>query len=274
MLPAAARALTRVASTAGQSIRTERLRRRWTLSELADRAGVSAAHVQQLESGVPVSLETYCRVTTALDLWPELVATDARSRPRQTGRDQDFVHAAMGELEVGRLRGHAFNVAIDEPYQHYQFAGRADVVAWDLARAAMVQIENRTAFPNIQEALGSYAAKRSYLADVLATRILGEGRRWSSVSHAIVALWSAEVLHAVRLRTETFRAACPDPSDAILDWWAGQVPARPEVTSTFLLVDPTPDAGDRRRFASLEDALRVRPRFRDYAEAVRRLERR
>lgn len=242
-----------------------------SLHFLADRAGVSTSHLQELEAGAPVSLETYARVTTALELWPELLATDARQRQRTSSREQDFVHAAMGELEASRFRAHGFGVALDEPYQHYQFAGRADVIAWSAARRAFLHIENRTAFPNIQEALGSYSAKRSYLAPVLADRLEIEGRRWLSVSHVVIALWSAEVLHTLRLRTESFRAACPDPPETFLQWWAGAAPTAGATTSSLLVFDPSGDLPDRRRFADLEDALRVRPRFRDYADAVDKL---
>lgn len=238
---------------------------------LGERAGVSTSLVQRLESGEPVSLETYARVTTALDLRPELLALDPRQRQRAGRAAQDFVHAAMGELEASRLRSNGFSLAMDEPYQHYQFAGRADVVAWDAERRALLHIENRTAFPNIQEALGSYAAKRSYLADVLADRLaIGRGG-WDTVSHCMVALWSAEVMHQIRLRPESFRSACPDPPTDFLEWWAGRLPANSGVVSTFVLLDPAPDIPDKRRFGSLDDALRARPRYRDYADAAARL---
>lgn len=269
----AALALSRLASTVGQTIHDERLRRRWTLRHLADRAGVSAALLQLLESGEPVSLETYARATTALDLRAELLALDPRQRQRAGRGAQDFVHAAMGELEASRLRSNGFPLAIDEPYQHYQFAGRADVVAWDLERRALLHIENRTAFPNVQEALGSYAAKRSYLADVLAERLSVPRGRWASVSHCIVALWSAEVIHAVRLRPESFRSACPDPGTDLIGWWSGRPPERQGVSSAFALVDPAPEISDGRRFGSLDDVMRVRPRYRDYADAAAHLKR-
>lgn len=262
-----------MAGTAGQRVRNERLRRRWTLRDLADRAGVSAAHLQELESSVPVSLETYARVMTALDLWPELLAIDPRQRQRAHVQDQDFVHAAMGELQASRFRASGFTVAMDEPYQHYQFAGRADVVAWDSTRLALLHIENRTGFPNVQEVLGSYSAKRSYLAGVLAQRLEISGGHWLSVSHVIVALWSAEVLHVLRLRTETFRAACPDPATDIHGWWAGRLPPNRGVTSSLVLFDPSPDVPDHRRFATLDDVLPVRPRYHDYADAIARLKR-
>lgn len=262
-----------MAAAAGQSVRTERLRRRWSLRDLAVRAGVSSAHLQDLEAGAPVSLETYARVTIALELRPELLTTDARQRQRARSQDRDFVHAAMGELEAGRLRSHGFGVAMDEPYQHYQFAGRADVVAWDLEHRALLHLENRTAFPNVQEALGSYSAKRSYLGAVLAERLAIDGARWRSVSHVIVALWSTEVLHTLRLRIESFRSACPDSPEHLLGWWAGLVPKRPGATSSLILLDPAPELPDRRRFASLVEAGHVRPRYRDYADAVERLKR-
>ncbi len=232
---------------------------------------MSTAHLQDLESGAPVSLETYARVTTALELWPELLATDARQRQRARSQDQDFVHAAMGELEARRLRSNGFGVAMDEPYQHYQFAGRADVVAWDLEHRALLHIENRTGFPNVQEALGSYSAKRSYLGGVLADRLAIEGGRWLSVSHGMIALWSAEVLHTLRLRTESFRAACPDSPEQFLGWWAGAALTVRGATSALVLFDPTPALPDRRRFASLELSLIHRPRYHDYADAVDRL---
>ena len=145
------------------------------------------------------------------------------------------------------------------------------MVAWDLERAALLHIENRTQFPNLQEVAGSFNAKRSYLADDLAIRI-GLGRPdWASVTHVIVALWSAEVLHAVRLRSETFRSICPDRADAFLAWWTGDIPAEPPASSVFVLCDPDPAVRERFRFASLDDALRVRPRYRGYAEAAQRL---
>ncbi len=259
-----------MAAAVGGVIHEHRRRRGWPIRELAARAGVSPALVQHIESGGTGSLDAYARIITALDLRPELDAVDPRAKGVSRGPSEDVVHAAMGELEAGRLRTFGLKVAIDEPYQHYQFAGRADVVAWDPEARALLHIENRTRFPNIQEAAGSYNAKRSYLADDLATR-WGLGRGWASVTHAIVALWSSEVLHAVRLRAQTFRALCPDEPASFEAWWAGRPATIRGVTSTFLLCDPSHGVRDGYRFATLEEALRVRPRVRDYPDAAARL---
>jgi hypothetical protein len=221
--------------------------------------------VQSIEKGKAASLETYARVFTVLGLRGELRGTDARRRPG-TIRDEDPVHAAMGELEAGRIGGFGFVVSIDEPYQHYQFAGRADLVAWDLEHRALLHLENRTRFPNIQEAFGSYNAKRSYLAQVLADRLAIGPRGWHSVTHAIVALWSAEVLHTLRLRTQSFAAVCPDNSEAFANWWVGSPPSV-GVTSTFIALDPRA-TGRQRAWIDLPGALVTRPRNRGYADAA------
>ena len=128
-------------------------------------------------------------------------------------------------------------------------------------------------FPDVQDALGSYAAKRSYLADVLAERLGVAGGRWHAVTHVIGALWSAEVLHVIRMRAETFRAACPDPATDFHGWWAGTPATTRGGTSSLVLIDPSSDIQDERRFATLEDLGRVRPRYRGYADAVAQLKR-
>ena len=233
------------------------------MRELGERCGLTAAAVQRLEAGRAGSLSSYARLATALGLRPEFRLSDDR-RPGPV-RAADSVHAAMGNVEAELLQGFAHPVALDEPYQHFQFAGRADVAAWSIADRALLHIENRTRFPNLQEAFGSYNAKRTYLAPALAERLRVPGG-WRSVTHAIVALWSAEVLHALRLRTASFRAVCPDDPASLIAWLTGGAPPA-GITSTFLLLDPIP-APRRRRWIRLTEALTAEPRYRGYAEAA------
>ena len=258
-----------MAAAAGQRIREARKRRHWSLAALAARAGISTAHVAEVEAGQTASLETYARLFTALDLEPDLTAIDPRRRFRPAGPDQDLVHAAMGELEVARLVGFGFEAAIDEPYQHYQFAGRADVVAWDRSARALLHIENRTQFPNVQEALGSYGAKRAYLGRVLADR-LGIDGGWRNECHVIAGLWTSEVLHVVRLRETTFRITCPNELDGFRQWWNGAAPRDAAVTSSFLVLDPRPGVRDAFRIGA-RPGPSTRPRYRGYAEVAEAL---
>ena len=267
----AARALVRVAATLGERIRVERLRRGWTLAELGAAAGLSRSAVHAAEAGRPASLDTYIRLATALGLRPQFDLVDPRAARHRPSLGADLVHSAMGEAEAMQLRSLGFRVAVDEPYQHFQFAGRADVVAWSEAERWLLHLENRTRFPDMQDMAGSFNAKRAYLAASMAER-LGI-RRWQSVTHVMVALWSSEVLHAIRLRPATFRALGPDDPGAFAQWWSGVPP--PHGTSTTLVVfDPMPGRrASRRRFVGLEDALSVAPRYRGYEDAVAALSR-
>lgn len=225
--------------------------------------------VQWTESGRAASLLTYARLASALDLRPTLDLMDPRKRAN-AAQSEDPVHASMGDLEARQLAGHGRRVALDEPFQHYQFAGRADVLAFDLDHRAVLHVENRTRFPNIQEAFGSYNAKRQYMPAVLAQR-LGLRGGWDVVTHALVVLWSAEVLHAVRLREASFRSVCPDRPDDFFTWWDGRVPEAGLPTSALVVLDPRIELPRRSRFADMDGALRVRPRYRGYAEALARL---
>ena len=273
MSPAARAALTRMAVEAGQQVRAERIRRGWTLRTLANNAGVAIGVAHDVEQGSVLTLQSYARIATALGLRPALVFPDARDRgrARPVVDSGDLVHAAMGELEARAFAGTGRTLAIDEPYQHYQFAGRADVLAWD--RENLLHIENRTRFPNVQEAAGAYNAKRQYLARVLADRLDLGPDGWRSVTHVMVCLWSAEVLHVLRLRRATFAALCPDPPDGLQAWLDGREPPA-GVSSALVVLDPLVPFGSRRR--TIADPARsagLDPRHRGYAEAAEALRR-
>jgi transcriptional regulator with XRE-family HTH domain len=272
MAPAAESAVRRMAVEAGRQLRDERHRRRWTLRAVSDRAGVALGAVQALEAGEVAALESYARVATALGLRPSLELArpgDHAAQLQRRDAAQDFVHAAMGEVEARALAGPGRTIAIDEPYQHYQFAGRADLLAWDPEN--LLHVENRTRFPNLQEAAGAYNAKRQYLARSLAERLDLGPRGWRSVTHVMACLWSSEVLHSIRLRRGSFAALCPDPSEALLAWLAREEPAA-GVTSTLVVLDPAVPYGSRRRTLSpvVEPPI-LDPRYRGYADAAEAL---
>jgi hypothetical protein len=260
----------RVAGHVGITIADARRSRNWPLRELARRANVSVATIHAVEHGSPASLEVYAAIAIALGLEPRFDLVDPRKRAT-TVRAEDPVHSAMGEVIAARMAGHGFTVAIDEPYQHYQFAGRADVLAWDVDRRALLHVENRTRFPNVQDAIGSYNAKRAYLPRVLAERLELRGG-FTTITNVIAGLWSGEVIHAARIRTATFQSVCPDDPSAFAAWWAGVPPRTSSPTSAFVLLDPVSTARPP-TFVGLRQMLQgsTRPRYRGYADAVVRL---
>jgi hypothetical protein len=229
-------------------------------------AGLGRATVGEIDAGNPASLETYVRLCDALRLRADFRFVDPRRRDRGEGRATDSVHAAMGEVEAAHFRSLGFEVGLDEPFQHYQFAGRADVVAWSAERGALLHMENKTQFPDLQDAFGAFNAKRRFLGAELAASV--GVARWRSETHVIAALWSGEVLRAIRAHEASFAGVCPGPIASFETWWCGEPPAagRHSVLAVF-----DPEEGrrsDRRRWVGLGDLTGVRPRYRDYADAV------
>jgi len=252
----------------GQDVRDERQRRRWRIVDLAEHAGVSRSEAHRIETGASASLEACLRVGLALGQQPALTLRANSGEKAQ--RQADPVHSALGEIEASHFRPTGAEVRVDEPYQHYQFAGRADLIAFRRAERALLHVENRTRFPDIQAFAGSWNAKRAYLAAELAERF-GIGDTWASVDHVVVALWSAEILRSMRRHAATFAAVCPDPPEAFAMWWSGHLPPA-GTRSTLVAFDPLPGRRQsRRRWVGLDAFATAEPRYRGYADALDRL---
>jgi hypothetical protein len=61
----------------------------------------------------------------------------------------------------------------------------------------------------------------------------------------MVCLWSADVLHALRVRRDTFRSLCPDSTTAFDAWSNGRAIPQGR-SSTLVLLDPSRAAGSGR----------------------------
>ncbi len=224
MQPAARAALVRMAVDAGRSLHDERIRRGWTLRELAERAGTAVAVAHRVEAGDVATLESYARLAVALGLRPEVALADPRTR-RTTGPTtyaaSDFVHAAMGEVEARALARPWRTIAIDEPYQHYQFAGRADVLAWDDCEPAphrephpLPATSRRPPAPGTRSANTSRV--RSPIAQV-SGRAGGEASRmsWPASGHRRCSTRSASAGHRSRRCARTTPTRSRPGSEAI-----------------------------------------------------------
>lgn len=269
-----------VATRLGALIRTERRGQDLTLATLAEMAGVSTSSTHAVEGGRRATLGMYVRLVRALDKRLVIDLGDLRGtdpvipaeglsaivgRP-QSATGRDIVHAAMGELEAARLLAHGRPLGIDVPWQHYRFGGRADVVTWDIERRALLQFENKSQLPDVQDALGRFNETQAYLGGALWER-LGMAGPPLVETHVMVALWSAEVIDVVRRNPATFRATFPASPDPFLTWWSRGVPGRGRTTA-FVLLDPFA-TGRERVFADLREVLAgVQPRLAGYAAAA------
>ncbi len=234
--PAVVARLATVAAGLGAEVREARMRRRWTTERLAAEAGVSRTMVYLVERGERSTMETYARLGAALGLRLEASLDDPRSRARPP-RAEDPVHAAIVEMLAARYAAQGRLVTADEPFQHYQFAGRADVAVVDPAGPDLLHHEVKTAIPNVGELAGAWNVKRRYLARALATRH-ADRNGFRSVTHVLTVAWTAECLHVLRMREASIRSLGPDDAAAFAAWWRGDVPAAPRATATVVLLDP------------------------------------
>ena len=254
-----------LAAGLGNAARAERQRLKLTIRDIAREAGLSYSAVHAVEDGNPAYLSTYVRIARALHLKTEFELVNRRRRPGDS-RSEDPVHAAMGEIEAAHLRKLGFQVRLDEPFQHYQFAGRGDVVGWSVERAALLHIENRTEFPNLQAAFGAFNSKQAYLGVELAARL--RVKRWRSETHVMAMLWSSEILRTIRQHRASFESIDCEGPRVFEAWWAGEPPANPLSAATVLLDPLVGRRSDARLWAGIADPAASRPRYRGYADAL------
>ena len=252
----------------GGQVRAARVRRRWTTGRLALEAGVSRSLVYLVERGDPASLEVYARLGAALGLRLGASLDDPREKA-PAGRAQDPVHAAIVEVLAARYGAQGRRVGADEPFQHFQFAGRADVTAVDPGGPDLLHHEVKTAMPNVGELAGAWNVKRQYLAGALADRHAIRGG-FRSVTHVLTIAWTAECLHVARLREATVRSLGPDAPDAFARWWDGGRPPTAGVTATVVLFDPIQRPRSS-AWVPLDALALLRPRHKDYADLLREL---
>ncbi len=263
--PAVLARVTVICAVLGAQVRAARVRRRWTTERLALEAGISRSLVYLVERGNTTTLETYVRLGAALGLRLEVALEDPRTMARP-GRAEDPVHAAIVEVLTARYAAQGRLVGADEPFQHFQFAGRADVTAVDPVGPDLLHHEVKTAIPNVGEFAGAWNVKRQYLARALAERHAIRGG-FRSVTHVLTIAWTADCLHVVRLRGATIRSLGPDAPDAFARWWDGARPAATGTTSTVVVFDPV----ERPRapaWAPLDDLGALRPRHHGYADLL------
>ena len=131
------------------------------------------------------------------------------------------MHAAIVETLAARYAAQGRLVAADEPFQHFQFAGRADVTAVDPAGPDLLHHEVKTAIPNVGELAGAWNVKRQYLAASIAQRHGFRGG-FRSVTHVAHDRLDRRLPARPPPSRSHRSAACgPDAPDAFARWWEG-----------------------------------------------------
>ena len=156
----------------GSAIRAIRLRRGMRQEDLARSAGVSQATVSLVERGhwQRLSMDTIRRIAAVLDIRLEVVA-------RWRGGDLDRLlsrrHSLLAERVVSMVSSHAgWEVLPEVSFAIYGERGVIDQLAWHHASQHLLVVELKTAFVDINEALGTLDRK------VRLARAIAAGRGW------------------------------------------------------------------------------------------------
>lgn len=164
----------------GAALRAVRIRRGWRQADVAGHAGVSVTAVSRAERGQidRMPLATLRRVAAALDIRVDLV-------PRWRGADLDRLlnagHAEMHEWLAGyfdRLPG--WVRAPEVSFAVFGERGVIDILAWHPGRRALLVIELKTEFADVNELVGVMDRRRRLAAGI------GRERGWDP---ATVSVW-------------------------------------------------------------------------------------
>lgn len=203
----------------GAAIRFLRIRRRWRQSDLARRAGCSQSAVSRIERGHlgSVRLDTIRAVAAALDMRLDLVG---RWRAGDLDRMLSSAHSALHEDVARRLGGlGGWESAPEVPFSSFGERGAIDILAWHPASRALLVIEFKTEFVDLNELLATLDRKRRLAAEIARQR--GWLREATSVSVWVIVADSSTNRRRAADHATMLRAALPLDGRAMRGWLAG-----------------------------------------------------
>lgn len=199
----------------GSAIRLVRQRRGWRQQDLADKSGVSQSAVSRMELGRlgPQSIDSVRAVAAALEIRVDLV-------PRWRAGDLDRLasgrHSALHESVARMFRDQlpAWVLAPEVSFAIYRDRGVIDILAWHPGQRALLVIELKTEFVDMNETIGTFDRKRR-----LARQIARE-RGWDPVTVSAWMIVSSSRTNRRRADAHEamLRAALPDDNRAMRRW--------------------------------------------------------
>jgi transcriptional regulator with XRE-family HTH domain len=196
----------------GAVVRYLRIRRHLRQRDLAARAGVSQTLVSRLERGhlSETSLERIRRVGTALDLRVDVVG---RWRGGELDRLLAAGHSALHESVAAHLRTlAAWRFASEVSFAHFGERGVIDILAWHEQSRALLVIELKTEFVDLNELLGTLDRKRRNAMQIARER--GWIERAASVSAWVIVTDNSVNRHRARDHRAMLSTAYPGRGSA------------------------------------------------------------
>ncbi len=211
----------------GLALRRVRLRRNERQRDVAARSGISASLYSQIERGHlgATTLRSIRAAAAALDVRLELAV-------RWRGGDLDRLihgrHAAMSQLVARTLVEAGWEVVPELSFNHFGERGVIDLVAWHAVRGAMLIVEIKTEFVDVNEMLETMDRRRR-LASVIARE-----RGWppKHLGSWLVVAESRTNRRHLAGHADLVRAAFPEDGRSVSAWLAD--PIRDQAALWFL----------------------------------------
>lgn len=182
--------------------------------DLSAMSGVSQSSVSRVERGIAetMSVADLDRIAQALNV---RLSLDAWWRGGDLARLMDAGHAAIVEYVVGLLRAAGWQVIVEYTFNVFGERGSVDIVAWHAERRALLLVEVKSRFTDLQEMLATFARKLRLVPPLLAE---SEGWRPAVVGRLIVAPGTTANRRVVAAHPSTFDATFPLRSHDARRW--------------------------------------------------------
>jgi transcriptional regulator with XRE-family HTH domain len=198
----------------GRAFRAVRIRLHLRQRDLAEQCGVSQSVISRVERGIAevMSLADLRRIADSLNI---RLSIDAWWRGGDLNRLLDADHATIVDYIVGRLRSARWEVLVEYGFNHYGERGSVDIVAWHPRLRALLLVEVKSRFFDLQEMLATFARKLRIVPPLLA-----EARGWRPefVGTLIVAPGTTANRRVVADHPNIFEASYPSRSRDAQHW--------------------------------------------------------
>lgn len=200
----------------GAAFRAVRLRRGWSQSEVATRAGVSHGLVSLVERGhlESVSLATLRRIGRVLDIRIDIVA---RWRGGALDRMLNAGHSRLADDVVRHFDGlSAWRILPEVSFSNFGERGVIDLLAFHEPTGALLVIELKTEIVDVNELIGTHDRKARLAAGIARA----QGWHARSVSRWVIVARRTTNLRRIAAHQAVLRAAYPDDGRRMRAWLA------------------------------------------------------
>lgn len=183
-------------------------------TDLADRCGVPAGDISDIELGrlEEIGLEKARRIADALDVRLTIVA---QWHGGEGDRLIDRAHASIVEHVIGFLREASWEVIPEFTFNVYGDRGSVDILAWHPKERILLIIEVKSTLTDLQAMLASLSKKVRVVPDAVRGT---HGWRPSAVAVLLVAPGTTGNRSVVARHAATFDAALPARSREVRSW--------------------------------------------------------